>query len=149
MSVRRVALIIGAAVLGILAALVAVAVIIKSADKILPVDNEQSSGFVSDISAESEISSEEVSSVEEEEKDNGIKLVISSPSAKNITTTEATVTFTGTSDAAEALTVNGTPVERGEGGIFSFDRSLKVGNNSFTFEHKGEKHVISALKKDK
>lgn len=101
-----------------------------------------SSGFTSattGVSVEEAVSSE----IESTPQDNGIRLVISSPTKKSITTTESTVTFTGSSDKDQPLTLNGVDVERGENGIFTYTANLNVGNNSFTFEHKGEKQTYT------
>ena len=81
-------------------------------------------------------SEEPVSS--EEPADNGIRLVISSPSKSSVSVTDPNFTFAGTSDPAEPLLVNGTEIPRGEDGIFTYQTELKVGKNTFSFTHKGE-----------
>lgn len=75
--------------------------------------------------------------------DNGIRLVMSSPQKKNVNVTEPDFTFSGTSDPAEPLTVNGTEIKRAEDGIFTYSVELKVGKNTFNFEHKGETHTYT------
>lgn len=82
-------------------------------------------------------SSGELVAPPEEEETNGPQLIISSPTADKLTVTEPEITFTGSSDPAEPLTVNGTTVQRGENGIFNFKAELKIGENTFVFEHKG------------
>lgn len=81
-------------------------------------------------------SEEPVSS--EEPADNGIRLVISSPSKSSVSVTDPNFTFAGTSDPTEPLAVNGTEIERGADGIFTYQTELKVGKNTFSFTHKGE-----------
>ena len=76
--------------------------------------------------------------VSEEPVDNGIRLVISSPAKRTQTVTEPDFTFSGTSDPAESLTVNGAEIERGADGIFSHQVTLNLGKNTFNFTHKGE-----------
>ena len=66
--------------------------------------------------------------------DNGIRLVISSPENDTLNVTAPEFTFSGTSDPAEPLTVNGTAVERGEDGAFTYNVTLNVGKNTFAFE---------------
>lgn len=82
-------------------------------------------------------SSEEPISVTEP-ADNGIRLVISSPNKSSVSVTDPNFVFSGTSDPAEPLTVNGTEIERGADGIFTYQTELKVGKNTFSFTHKGE-----------
>lgn len=75
--------------------------------------------------------------------DNGIYLVMNSPTKRIVNTTEPTFTFSGTSDPNEPLTMNYAPVERGENGIFSLTVDLKVGKNTFTFRHKEQTYVYT------
>ena len=82
-------------------------------------------------------SSEEPISVTEP-ADNGIRLVISSPNKSSVSVTDPIFVFSGISDPAEPLTVNGTEIERGADGIFTYQTELKVGKNTFSFTHKGE-----------
>lgn len=104
-------------------------------------ENDVSSSSSPDSSvSEPPVSSEEsvVPVVSEEPVDNGIRLVISSPAKRTQTVTEPDFTFSGTSDPAESLTVNGAEIERGADGIFSHQVTLSVGKNTFSFAHKGE-----------
>ncbi len=66
----------------------------------------------------------------------GIMLNITSHSSKDTTTTEPITVFTGTSDPAYPLMLNGVEVERDESGAFSIEKELSVGKNNFTFSHK-------------
>ena len=102
-------------------------------------DVSSSSSPASSVS-EPPVSSEEsvVPVVSEEPVDNGIRLVISSPAKRTQTVTEPDFTFSGTSDPAESLTVNGAEIERGADGIFSHQVTLNLGKNTFNFTHKGE-----------
>lgn len=129
MKTKKIIIIISALLLAIFAALTAVHFIIKSGDKGL-FDNPS----VSDNSSDSSLDA----SLPAVNEDNGIKLVITSPSSKTVNTTESVITFTGTSDPDEPLSVNDEEIQRGENGIFSFTKNLNIGNNSFKFYHKGE-----------
>lgn len=73
--------------------------------------------------------------------DNGIRLAITEPKNESTNVTEPDFTFSGTSDPAAALTVNGTAVQRDSKGAFTYGVTLNIGENIFTFEHKGEKKV--------
>ncbi len=75
--------------------------------------------------------------------DNGIRLVITSPQKNDVSVQESVYNITGTSDPAEPLTLNGNAVERGEDGSFALEVELKIGPNTFTFEHKGETHTYT------
>ena len=92
--------------------------------------------YVYSLPTAPEASEEPVSS--DEPVDNGIRLVISSPAKTSLTVTDPVFTFTGTSDPAEPLTVNGAEIPRGEDGVFAYQTELNVGKNSFSFAHKGE-----------
>lgn len=81
--------------------------------------------------------------IESEPADNGIRLSISSPESNSITVTEPIFTFTGTSDPAEPLTVNGEAPERSEDGGFAHTVQLNVGKNVYTFLHKGEEQAYT------
>lgn len=94
----------------------------KSEPTLAPTSSELTS--VPDISSE-------VSYVPE-----GIMLNITSHSSKDTTTTEPITVFTGTSDPAYPLMLNGVEVERDASGAFSIEKELSVGKNNFTFSHK-------------
>lgn len=104
-------------------------------------DANSSSAYVSSVAPPPPSSEEPVSS--EEPADNGIRLVISSPAKQTQTVTEPDFTFSGTSDPAEPLTVNGAEIERGSDGVFSYQVKLAVGKNTFSFAHKGETKVYT------
>ena len=97
---------------------------------------ESEPDYVYSLPAAPESSEEPVSL--EEPVDNGIRLVISSPTKSSLTVTDPVFTFTGTSDPAESLTVNGAEIAREEDGVFAYQTELKVGKNAFSFAHKGE-----------
>lgn len=97
---------------------------------------DSSSVYASSVKELSSSSEEPV--VSEEPVDNGIRLIISSPAKQKQTVTEPDFTFSGTSDPAEPLTVNGAEIERGADGVFSYQATLSVGKNTFSFAHKGE-----------
>lgn len=75
--------------------------------------------------------------------DNGIRLVITSPQKTDVSVESDSYTITGTSDPAEPLTLNGNAVERAEDGSFALEVELKIGPNTFAFEHKGETHTYT------
>ena len=104
-------------------------------------DTESASAYSSSL-PQSAISDSSVSS-EEEPKDNGIRLNITSPEKTSVNVTEPDFTFSGTSDPVWPLTVNGQIIERGETGAFTYETVLDVGKNTFEFEHKGEKKVYT------
>ncbi len=128
---------IGGILIGLIMGLIVILGAKSAAEKNEGFKNSDSSSEISSVidTVVSEVTSEVAS--EPEIKDNGIRLVISSPTAKTVNTTEPTINFAGTSDPAEPLTVNGAEVVRGEGGIFSFAQNLNIGKNVFTFNHKG------------
>mgnify|MGYP002553580342 CR=1 FL=1 len=64
-------------------------------------------------------------------------LTFSSPKDLTATCTESSIAISGASDPQFALTVDGKAVERTKDGYFSYQQSLKVGVNKFTFSHKG------------
>ncbi len=103
----------------------------KAASSKVEVSSEQSA------SSKPEESSVATQSSEPEKKDNGIRLVLSSPTTSKINTTEPTFTFKGTSDPAEAVLLNGVRIERNAAGEFTYVANLKIGDNTFRFEHKG------------
>ena len=65
-------------------------------------------------------------------------LNITYPQSEKITVSKPLFTFVGTCDAEEPLTLNGEPVIPAEDGSFSYEVTLKKGENLFTFSHKGE-----------
>lgn len=66
------------------------------------------------------------------------ELVITSPKKTSITTYENKINIIGSSDPNFPLTLNGAEVERTENGYFSLEMDLSLGENTFTFEHKGD-----------
>ena len=66
------------------------------------------------------------------------ELIISKPEKKSFTTDESTVSFVGTGDISQPLTLNGTKIEMIDDGYFSADVQLKPGENIFTFKHKDQ-----------
>ncbi|MCI8554888.1 MAG: hypothetical protein HFJ80_08095 [Clostridiales bacterium] len=75
------------------------------------------------------------------------QLVVSSPAKQSVTTYESTQSFQGSADPNFPLTVNGQAVELSAHGYFAFTAELSVGNNSFTFEHKGKSVTYSVFYK--
>lgn len=65
------------------------------------------------------------------------KLTLTFPTTTNYTTSESTITMQGGGDTNFPLTVNGEAVELSEHGFFSLNYTLKVGENTFVFSHKG------------
>ena len=126
-TLRKALIISGAALGAVIAATVAVVIILKTGSRAANarLDNPP-------------VSSALASSEPQAPVDNGIRLVISSPENDTLNVTAPEFTFSGTSDPAEPLTVNGTAVERGEDGAFTYNVTLNVGKNTFAFEHKGE-----------
>jgi len=71
----------------------------------------------------------------------GDRLNITSPSKTSFTTYESQFNIRGNADPNFPLIMNGNEIEVSEHGYFSLDASvlnLKIGTNTFTFEHKGE-----------
>ena len=65
------------------------------------------------------------------------ELSITSPQKSKFTTYENSIAFIGASDPNFPLILNGKEAERTADGYFSLQKDLKVGENKFTFEHKG------------
>lgn len=65
------------------------------------------------------------------------ELSITSPQKSDFTTYENSVAVIGASDPNFPLLLNGKEAERTADGYFSLQLDLKVGENKFTFEHKG------------
>ncbi len=66
------------------------------------------------------------------------ELVISKPAKTSYKTDESVISFVGTGDISMPLTLNGQAVEMIDDGYFSVEKQLKVGENVFTFSHKGQ-----------
>lgn len=110
---------------------------VLSSDAISVFGEMEQSSVNGDVSSESEESSTVSAGSESTNKDNGIRLVLTSPTTSKINTTEPTFTFNGTSDPAEPVFLNGISIGRNESGEFTYLANLKIGDNSFRFEHKG------------
>lgn len=126
-TLRKALIISGAALGAVIAATVAAVIILKTGSRAANarLDNPPVSSALAGSEPQAPV-------------DNGIRLVISSPENDTLNVTAPEFTFSGTSDPAEPLTVNGTAVERGEDGAFTYNVTLNVGKNTFAFEHKGE-----------
>ncbi len=70
-------------------------------------------------------------------------LTITSPKKKSTTVYDNIVSFVGASDPNFKISLNGEALERTEYGYFSLTKELKVGKNTFTFEHKGAKETYT------
>lgn len=66
------------------------------------------------------------------------KLKVTSPEQEQTTTLESRLTLQGTADPNFPLTINGQEVEISDHGYFAKDVTLEVGENTYTFQHKGE-----------
>ncbi len=66
-----------------------------------------------------------------------IDLNITAPAKDSITVVEPTYTLMGTSDPEQELKINGETIERNSDGSFNIVKNLKVGKNTFKFEHNG------------
>lgn len=75
--------------------------------------------------------------------DDGVQLQLTSPAGEAVTTNDSFYVFTGTSDPAYPLLLDGVQVDRTENGAFSMQVNLKVGQNKFTFEHKGRTYTYT------
>ena len=105
----------------------------------LPAQSDKLSSFSSVTSFISSL----VSSSEPEEKEEEIKLNITSPKSKSITVTVPQYTFSGSCDPEKPLTLNGETVEYDKNGSFKIEKSLNIGKNTFKFTHKGETAVYT------
>lgn len=124
--------------LKIIAAVIVIASVFSSGAVVFAQeDNPNGISSVSDTSS----SSKEDEAAQKE--DNGIKLVMTSPTKKVINTTKSKITFKGKSDPEEKLTLNGKTVKRDENGSFSVEKGLKVGKNTFKFSHKGKTYAYT------
>lgn len=70
-------------------------------------------------------------------------LIFTSPETYTFGTTDTSILFEGTSDPNQALTVNGSAVQRNAEGAFSFRMELTSGKNVFTFDYMGEQAVFT------
>ncbi|MBQ0110928.1 MAG: N-acetylmuramoyl-L-alanine amidase [Oscillospiraceae bacterium] len=70
-------------------------------------------------------------------------LTFTSPASLDFTTTVSNIAISGASDPEFSLKVNGNDVVRTSGGFFGYQQDLKVGDNVFTFEHKGSTTVMT------
>lgn len=66
------------------------------------------------------------------------ELVVSEPAKASFTTYESALILRGSADPNFPLTLNGQPVELTDHGFFALDMTLKLGENTFTFVHKGK-----------
>ncbi len=69
------------------------------------------------------------------------ELIISKPEKKAFTTDESSISFVGTGDISQPLTLNGKKIEMIDDGYFSAEVQLKPGENIFNFKHK-DKTVV-------
>ena len=90
-------------------------------------------------SANTDVASSAVSSVQSEPETAKSTLVITSPKAADTSVSESYFAITGSSDPTKPLTLNGNEVSRLESGEFSIGVELAPGNNSFVFDYDGEK----------
>lgn len=67
----------------------------------------------------------------------------------SITVEQSTITFRGTSSPAHELKCNGTALKVAKNGDFSVDISLKAGENTVKFEHKGKTYTYKITYKIK
>ncbi len=88
------------------------------------------------LSVSSEIESNSDSSLEAESQE--VMLNITSPASNKVNTTDAAFTFSGSCDPSQPLKMNGSEVTVSPSGAFSVNVNLEIGDNTFTFEHKGE-----------
>ena len=74
----------------------------------------------------------------------GVKgLSFTSVYSNKFTTYSKVLSFTGASDPDYALKMNGKEVKRTARGYFSFNETLKNGENTFVFEHKGKTRTFN------
>ena len=65
-------------------------------------------------------------------------LIITSPTANDVTVSEPSFAISGTSDPDVPLVMNDVEIARLESGEFSLDVELAAGNNKFVFDYNGE-----------
>lgn len=75
----------------------------------------------------------------------GDKLKITSLKDKETTTLESRMTLQGSADPNFPLLLNGKALEVSDHGFFAKDVTLKVGKNTFTFRHKGQKITYTVV----
>ncbi len=66
------------------------------------------------------------------------ELIVSKPEKTTFKTDESKISFVGTGDVSQPLTLNGKKLEMIEDGYFSTEVQLNPGENIFTFSHKGK-----------
>ncbi len=71
------------------------------------------------------------------------RLTFTSPAGLDFTTTSSSIAISGASDPEFELTVDGKKIERTASGFFGYQQDLKVGKNTFKFEHKGSTTVMT------
>lgn len=76
-----------------------------------------------------------------------IRLEVESSVGDGSITMEEKAVFTGVSDPAEELTVNGVAVKRNADGSFSYEAALSVGENEIVFSHKEEKVSFTVIRR--
>lgn len=118
------------------AAAVAATVIILNITKGAVTSSEGS--LLSDVSSTPYIESSSTPA-----EDVGPQLQMTSLTGESATTNDSFYVFTGTSDPAHPLLLDGAQVDRTENGAFSVQVNLKVGQNKFTFEHKGKTYTYT------
>ena len=99
---------------------------------------ESNISYVSSSNSSTEEPTDEPSVPSEPQEEVKAPLVITSPTQKDVTVSQAHFAISGTSDPKLPLTMNGTEVERLAGGEFSLDVELVPGKNTFTFDYNGE-----------
>lgn len=75
------------------------------------------------------------------------QLEMTKPAETTFTTSDPQTTFTGASDPAEPVTINGEKIKTDSSGYFTIQKSLDAGLNTFTIEHKGKKVTYSITRK--
>ncbi len=147
---RKLPLIILAALITALTTIIAVIILVNhlSAD----VDLGSNESAIASLSSENTSSIENStssdatqsdSSSKPPKQDDGIPLIITSPTTNKVNTTEAVFTFKGRSDPAEPLILNGANLSRNQNGEFTYVANLKIGNNNFHFIHKGQNYYYT------
>ena len=77
------------------------------------------------------------------------ELSVDSPRSADSVTYEPVLTLYGGGDPNFDLTINGETVPLNDKGLFSVERELKVGANTFTFEHKGKTATYTVTRRVK